>query len=170
MGTVWGHPPGLWGDRSPHCASLSSELTGDSNSMLCLFPRELSSKSSQVCWGVQEHPNPIPEGLCSSPAWLRFSTEYRGHRESSWVGTHVMGFISPVELGSSAKAGGNASDLRAREAARAGAAQGQTGDFLIYTKETHSERGQRVSVSDPDTPARRLILSLRSRQILLLGF
>lgn len=75
-----------------------------------------------------------------------------------------------MKLGSSGKTAGNALDLRAKEAARVGAAQGQAGAFVIYTKETHNERRQSVSVSDPDTPALRLILALCCRQLLLLGF
>lgn len=133
--------------------------------MSCLFPRISGSKSSQVFQGAQEHPDPS-----SASTWLHFSIGYRGHRESSWVGRYIISFISPMKLGSSAKAAGNALDLRAGEAARVGAAQGQAGAFLIYTKETHGEGRQRVSVSDPDTPTLRLILSPCSRQILLLGF
>lgn len=42
----------------------------------------------------------------------------------------VMGLISPMKLGKSRWI----LDLRGREAARMGAAQGQAGAFLIYTK------------------------------------
>lgn len=101
------------------------------------------------------------------------------------MGRYVMGFISPwrqyeigvlrknsldEKLNENALDHENALDLRAKEAARVGAAQGQAGAFVIYTKETHNERRQSVSVSDPDTPALRLILSLCCRQLLLLGF
>lgn len=41
-----------------------------------------------------------------------------------------------MKLRSSGKTAGNALDLRAKEAARVGAAQGQAGAFVIYTRDT----------------------------------
>lgn len=50
----------------PHCACLSSELTGDSSSMSCLLPRISSSKSQPGVLGAEEHPDPSP-GSCAQP-------------------------------------------------------------------------------------------------------
>lgn len=84
--------------------------------------------------GSSGAPKPSPEGLLSAPAWLHLCSGYCGHRESSWLGRYVMDLSSPMKPRSSAKAGGNALHLRAGEAARVGAAQGQAGAFLIYEK------------------------------------